>query len=204
MSIPSTHKWSAKVIRFARYHDSWQSTRTYSLQPGGYVAIGTTLFRALVSSNSQPLKVIVLDCDNTLWQGVCAEDGVLGISVTEGHRHLQEFAVEQMKSGMLICLCSKNNEKDVFQIFEQRKEMLLKREHFISWRLNWNQKSDNLKALAQELNLGLESFLLIDDNPVECAEVRINCPEVLTLQLPQKSETIPSFLNGIWPLGRAH
>jgi predicted enzyme involved in methoxymalonyl-ACP biosynthesis len=50
----------------------------------------------------------------------------------------------------------------------------------------------------------LESFLLIDDNPVECAEVRINCPEVLTLQLPQKSETIPSFLNGIWPLGRAH
>jgi FkbH-like protein/FkbM family methyltransferase len=206
--IKNVHSIGSKMVResypLREYHDSYSNQLAHiPYNPEGYVAIGTTLVRTLVSSNSQPLKVIVLDCDNTLWQGVCAEDGVLGINVTEGHRHLQEFAVEQMKSGMLICLCSKNNEKDVFQIFEQRKEMLLKREHLISWRLNWNHKSDNLKALAQELNLGLESFLLIDDNPVECAEVRINCPEVLTLQLPQKSETIPSFLNGIWPLRRA-
>ena len=169
--------------------------------PEGYAAIGTTLFQTVFKLKSKPLKVIVLDCDNTLWQGVCGEDGALGIEVTEAHRLLQELVIEQMRSGLLICLCSKNNEQDVFDVFDQRKEMVLKREHLASWRLNWNQKSNNIKALAEELNLGVESFLLLDDNPIECAEVRINCPEALTLQLPQKSEAIPSFLNGIWALG---
>lgn len=164
----------------------------------GYTAIGTMLVRALSGLQSGPLKVIALDCDNTLWQGVCAEDGVLGIKITEGHRFLQKFLIAQMKAGMLICLCSKNNEKDVFRVFDERREMVLKREHFVSCRLNWSRKSDNLKALAEELNLGLESFLLLDDNPVECAEVRISCPEVLTLRLPEESERIPTFLNGIW------
>ena len=168
----------------------------------GYAAIGSTLFRTLFSLKNEPIKVIVLDCDNTLWRGVCGEDGALGVQITEDHRSLQEFAIKQMSSGVLICLCSKNNERDVFDVFDQRKEMLLEREHLASWRLNWSRKSDNLKSLADELNLGLGSVLFIDDNPVECAEIRINCPEVLTLQLPQESEAIPSFLSAIWALGR--
>ncbi len=167
----------------------------------GYAAIGTTLFQKIFQLESKPLKVLVMDCDNTLWEGVCGEDGPLGIQLTETHRLLQEFAIEQMKCGLLICLCSKNNEKDVFDVFDQRKDMVLKREHLASWRINWNRKSDSIKALAEELNLGLESFLFIDNDPVECADVRINCPEVLTLQLPRESEAIPSFLKSIWTLG---
>ena len=171
--------------------------------PEGYAAIGTILFRTLANLRSTPLKVIALDCDNVLWQGVCGEDGPLGVRVTEAHRMLQEFVIGQMKRGLLVCLCSKNNEQDAFDVFDQQKEMVLKREHLVSWRINWNQKSDNLKALAAELKLGLDSFLFIDDNPVECAEVRIKCPEVLTLQLPAKDDAIPAFLNSIWGMSRA-
>ena len=171
--------------------------------PGGYAAIGTALIRAVYNLKRSPSKVIVLDCDNTLWKGVCGEDGPLGVQVTAPFRALQQFVVGRMNSGMLLCLCSKNNEKDALDVFDQRNDMLLKREHLVSWRINWNSKSENIKSLAKELNLGLDSFIFIDDNPVDCADVRINCPGVLTLQLPQNDELIPGFLANIWAFDHA-
>ena len=166
--------------------------------PECYAAIGTALVRTIFNLKRDPFKVIVLDCDNTLWKGVCGEDGPLGIEVTAPYRALQEFMIGQMNAGMLLCLCSKNNEKDVLDVFDQRTDMLLKREHFVSWRINWNSKSENIKSLANELNLGLDSFIFIDDNPVDCADVKINCPGVLTLQLPRNTESFSSFLNHVW------
>jgi FkbH-like protein len=142
--------------------------------------------------------VIVLDCDNTLWKGVCGEDGPFGVEVSPPYRALQEFMIGQMNDGMLLCLCSKNNEKDVLDVFDQRTDLVLKREHLVSWRINWNSKSDNIKSLAKELNLGLDSFIFIDDNPVDCADVQLNAPAVLTLQTPRDSSSIPSFLNHLW------
>jgi len=111
--------------------------------------------------------------------------------------------IDQMKAGMLLCLCSKNNEKDALEVFDRRTDMLLKREHLVAWRLNWNSKSENIKSLAKELNLGLDSFILLDDNPVECADVKINCPAVLTLQLPSSPESFARFLNHIWAFDHA-
>src|SRR5437762_6527074 len=142
----------------------------------------------LASFKRLPYKVVVLDCDHTLWKGVCGEDGPAGIAVTAPHQFLQRFVLEQMQRGALICLCSKNNEADVFAVFDERSDMVLNRRHLAGWRINWNSKSENLKSLAAEMNLPLGSFILIDDNPVECAEVKANCPGVLTLQLPQESE----------------
>jgi FkbH-like protein/FkbM family methyltransferase len=166
--------------------------------PECYAAIGTALARTLFNLERNPFKVIVLDCDGTLWKGVCGEDGPLGIEVTAPHRALQEFMIARMNAGMLLCLCSKNNEKDVEDVFDQRTDMPLKREHLVSRRLNWNSKSANVRSLAKELNLGLDGFIFVDDNPVECADVRINCPGVLTLQLPRNAESFPSFLDHIW------
>ena len=166
--------------------------------PECYAAIGTALVRTIFNLKRNPFKVIVLDCDNTLWKGVCGEDGPSGIEVTPPYRALQEFMIGQMNGGMLLCLCSKNNENDVLEVFDQRTDMLLKREHLVSWRINWNSKSANIKSLAHELNLGLDSFIFIDDNPVDCADVGINCPGVLTLQLPRDTESFSSFLNHIW------
>jgi FkbH-like protein/FkbM family methyltransferase len=170
--------------------------------PECYAAIGTALVRTIFNLKRNPFKVIVLDCDNTIWKGVCGEDGPSGIELTTPYRTLQEFMIGQMNAGMLLCLCSKNNEKDALDVFDQRTDMLLKREHFVSWRINWNSKSENIKSLANELNLGLDSFIFIDDNPVDCADVKINCPGVLTLQLPRNSESFPSFLNHIWAFDR--
>jgi FkbH-like protein len=105
---------------------------------------------------------------------------------------LQEFIIRQQAAGKLICLCSKNQEEDVFAVFDQHPDMLLQRHHLVNWRINCRSKSENLKSLAAELQLGLDSFIFIDDNPVECAEVRANCPEVLTLQLPEQCDRIPT------------
>ncbi len=169
----------------------------------GYAAIGTELVRTLFNLRGNPYKVIVLDCDNTLWRGVCGEDGCLGVEVTPSHRILQEFMIAQMAAGMLLCLCSRNNEKDVLEVFDRRTDMLLKREHLVSWRINWSSKSENLKSLARELNLGLDSFIFIDDSPLECAEVKAHCPGVLTLQSPADPGLLPAFLSHIWAFDHA-
>ncbi len=144
-------------------------------------------------------KVIVLDCDNTLWKGVCGESGPFGIELDAPHLALQQFMLAQHAAGQLLCLCSKNSEADVENVFTHRPEMPLKREHIIARRINWQSKSENLISLASELHLGLDSFIFVDDNPLECAEVQANCPDVLTLQLPEKTERIPRFLQHAWP-----
>jgi HAD superfamily phosphatase (TIGR01681 family) len=193
---------SASLLRQYPVKDYYDSHSHYvghiPYTPDCYAAIGTALVRTIFNLKRDPFKVILLDCDNTLWKGVCGEDGPLGIEVTTPYRVLQEFMIGQMNAGMLLCLCSKNNEKDVLDVFDQRTDMLLKREHLVSWRINWNSKSENIKSLAYELNLGLDSFIFIDDNPVDCADVKINCPDVLTLQLPQNTESFDAFLNHIW------
>ena len=84
---------------------------------------------------------------------------------------------------MLLALASKNEEPDVAEVF-RRSEMVLRREDFVAWKINWEPKSQNIAALAKELELGLDSFIFLDDNPVECADVQGNCPAVTTLQLP--------------------
>lgn len=167
-----------------------------------FASLGTAIARKLFTLRSTPHKVIVLDCDQTLWKGVCGEDGPLGIELDPPRQALQEFMVAQHDLGMLICLCSKNNEADVVEVYERRSDLLLRREHIVAWRVNWQAKSENLKSLAEELNLGLDSFIFIDDNPVECAEVRANCPEVLTLQLPVIEADIPRFLKHVWAFDR--
>lgn len=171
--------------------------------PEGYAAIGTALYRTLFGLKRRPFKVIVLDCDNTLWKGACGEDGARGVELSPPYRALQSFMLERMRAGMLLALCSKNNEQDVLDVFEQRADMVLRREHLVAWRINWAGKAENLRALARELDLGLDSFVFLDDNPVECAEVRARCPEVLTLQLPQEAAQLPAFLEHAWAFDQA-
>ena len=147
--------------------------------------------------------MIILDCDNTLWKGVVGEEGTAGISIPPALRDLQQFMVELSSKGFLLCLCSKNDEPDVLDVLERRPDMVLKREHLVSWRINWQPKSENIRSLAGELNLGLDSFIFVDDNPLECAEVRSQCPEVLTLRLPVEAEITP-FLDHVWAFDRFH
>lgn len=164
-------------------------------------SLGTVIARKIYSAKSLPYKVIVLDCDQTLWKGVCGEDGAEGIIVDPYRKQLQEFVLEQQSSGMLLCLCSKNNEDDVNEALK-RPDMLIKPEHIAASRINWERKSENLESLARELQLGLDSFIFIDDNPIECMEVKARCPEILTLCLPENDENIPLYLKNIWAFDR--
>jgi FkbH-like protein len=160
--------------------------------------MGTMIARRFYRIHTPPHKVIVLDCDNTLWQGVCGEDGASGVSVGPAYRALQEFIISQRDAGMLVCLCSKNNEEDVWRVFEKNPGMILKREHFVSSRINWQPKSENLRSLSAELQLGVDSFIFLDDSAVECAEVEARCPEVLTFQLPDNTADFQRFLSHVW------
>ncbi|MGI9543939.1 MAG: FkbM family methyltransferase [Cyclobacteriaceae bacterium] len=163
-----------------------------------FAALGSTVARKFYSLHSTPRKVIVLDCDNTLWKGVVGEEGVQGVTIDEEYKFLHDFMIQQTKEGMILCLCSKNAEQDVLDIFQQRDDMLLSLDHIVAHKINWEAKSDNIKILAQELNLGLDSFIFIDDNAMETAEVSAACPSVLTFTLPQDPLKIPEFLKNIW------
>ena len=163
-----------------------------------FAALATMIARHFNARKRPAPKAIVLDCDQTLWAGVCGEDGPTGIELTAPHRALQEFMRAQKSAGRLLCLCSKNSPEDVQAVFERHAEMPLKLADFAATRINWLPKSENLKALARELNLGVESLVLVDDSPVECAEVQANCPGALALQLPTQPEQIPQFLQHCW------
>jgi HAD superfamily phosphatase (TIGR01681 family) len=140
-----------------------------------YAALGTALVRRVHNLTHPPYKVIALDCDDTLWKGICGEDGPTGIALDEPRRQLQQFMLKQRQAGMLLTMASKNNEPDVIEAFERNPGMPLELDHFVAWRINWESKADNLAALAKELNLGLDSFIFVDDNPKECAEVESSC-----------------------------
>lgn len=163
-----------------------------------FVALATLLARRIAVLVKPPYKVIAIDCDNTLWKGVCGEDGANGIELTPGHLELQKTLVRQHEAGMLLCLCSKNNPADVEAVFRAHPDMPLREEHLICSRVNWSPKSANLKSLSEELELSLDSFVFLDDSPMECAEVRAHCPSVLTLQIPQAQEQIAGFLDHVW------
>ncbi len=163
-----------------------------------YAAAGTLIARKIVSIMSNPFKVIALDCDNTLWKGICGEDGALGVVIDEPYLELQKYIIQKHDEGMLIVLCSKNNEADVWEVFDNNPNMLLKKHHLTAWQINWEPKSGNLLQLAAELNLGIDSFIFIDDSLVECHEVTQNRPEVLTIQLPENIKQLPYYLKHIW------
>lgn len=163
-----------------------------------FSALAIMIIRKIRSVKGYPYKVVVLDCDDTLWSGICGEAGYEGIELTEENKYLQEFMLRQVEAGMLVCLCSRNNESDVIEVFEKRQDMILKIEHLACWRINWEAKSENLAYLAQKLGLGLDSFIFIDDSPYECAEVASALPEVTVIQLPADKKEIPSFLERMW------
>jgi FkbH-like protein len=171
--------------------------------PEYFVALATAIARRIHAISSRPYKVVALDCDDTLWAGICGEDGPENVELDEPRRALQEFMAARREEGMLLALCSKNNEEDVIETFRAHPGMPLRLEDFAARRINWERKDANLAALAAELELGLDSFILVDDNPKECNEAQAGAPEVLALPLPADPAAIPEFLKHVWAFDRA-
>lgn len=152
-------------------------------------------------------KVLALDLDNTLWGGTIGEDGMAGIKLGHEypgvfHRELQRAALDIARRGVLIVLLSKNNPEDALQVLDEHPGMLLRREHIAGMRINWEPKVDNLIALAEELNLGLESFVVLDDSPFERASIRRALPQVTVPELGDDPSTYSEVLRGLPSLER--
>lgn len=136
-----------------------------------------------------PKKVLVLDLDNTLWGGVVADDGLEGIEIGdtsprgEAFKAFQKYIASLKQRGILLAVCSKNDHAKAAEAFEKHPEMVLRMHDFVSLKANWEPKSDNLRQMAVELNLGLDSFVFVDDNPAEIEIVRQFAPEVTTILL---------------------
>jgi len=147
-------------------------------------------------------KVIALDVDNTLWGGIVGEDGFDGIAL--GHEYpgnaylaFQRRLLDFQQRGFILVLCSKNNSADVQQVLNTHPHQVLKPEHFAAMRINWDPKTDNLVALAEELNLGLDSFIFVDDSDYECALVRRELPQVEVVQTPARPVEVPYCLDQV-------
>ena len=165
-----------------------------------YDFLATLCVRYLQRKLETPKKVVVLDCDNTLWRGVVGELGPEGIDFDPVHHLLHKKLNTLAENGMLLCLCSKNEPEDVWAVFDQRSDFGLRRDQFVASKINWMPKGQNIQELAKSLNLGLDSFVFLDDNPVECAEVRATCPTVLTLQWNQENAFADRLIDHLWEL----
>jgi FkbH-like protein len=168
-----------------------------------FVSLATAIARKIHALSHSPFKVIALDCDDTLWRGICGEDGPQGIALDLPRRALQEFMAARRREGMLLAMCSKNNQGDVLETFRAHPEMPLHLEDFAASRINWESKGSNLASLAADLDLALDSFILVDDNPKECSEAQSEASAILALPLPPEAAEIPEFLRHIWAFDRA-
>lgn len=190
---------AAELYEVSSVHDEYGDTIGHLPYTDEYlVAVGTYIARTAESIWAAPRKVIVLDCDNTLWQGVCGEDGADGVVLTEAHLWLQRFMLRQRANGRLLCLCSRNNEADVLAVFAGREDMVLRIDDVTGQRIGWGPKPDAVEALADELGLALNSFVFVDDDPVECEMMRTRLPDVTVVQVPREPELIVGSLAHEW------
>ena len=180
------HDINALAARFGT--ERWfDPTRWYSYKipttPAASYEMSRSLSALVCAALGRVKKVLILDLDNTLWGGVIGDDGLDRIQigretpVAEAHAAFQEYCLALRERGILLAVCSKNDEKVARSGFGHP-ESVLKLEHFAAFKANWNPKHENIKEIASELNLGLDSFVLVDDNPAERALVAAQLPMV--------------------------
>lgn len=165
--------------------------------------IADQIERILLAHQGVRKKCLLLDLDNTLWGGVVGELGANGIelsAVKEGSRFkdFQQRIKEMKEAGVILGIVSKNNWDDIREVFATNKNMVLKEEDFAAIKVNWKDKIDNIKEIAGDLNIGLESMVFIDDNPVEREAVKQLIPEITVPDFPKDTTGLESFIKQVW------
>ncbi len=148
-------------------------------------------------------KCLIVDLDNTIWGGVLGEDGPEGIQLGGGYpgnvfKDFQKDILELSEKGIIIAVCSKNNEEDVLNFFQNHHEQILNTSHFSCMKINWYEKVANIKMIAEELNIGRDSIVFIDDNPVEQDFVRRTFPEIIVPEFPSQPYKLKLFFKNIY------
>jgi FkbH-like protein len=169
----------------ARWHDPalWHRSKQ-EVAPTAAPLYGDLVGRLLAARQGRSYKCLVLDLDNTLWGGVIGDDGMEGIVLGQGsplgeaYAAFQDYARELTRRGVILAVCSKNDEANALEPFDSHPEMVLRRGDIASFVANWSDKAGNIRAIAEELNIGLDSLVFIDDNPFERNLVRQELPMV--------------------------
>ena len=166
----------------------WQTMRM-PIAADCLVHLATEWLRFLHPLTGKVCKALVVALDNTLWGGVVGEVGTAGIQCGmefpgSAYRDLQRALLDLQRRGILLAVCSKNNLSDAMEALRNHPGLLLRPEHFSALRINWSQKSENLREIAAELNIGTDAIAFLDDNPVERHQVRLELPEVTVIDLP--------------------
>jgi FkbH-like protein len=162
-------------------------------------ALGEELGRAV----GRVKKVLVVDADDTLWGGIVGEDGAAGIRLSDkswpgnAYHAFQRQLLSLRDRGVLLALASKNDPEAVHEILDHHPACLLKREHFAAMRVGWGPKSDAIRSMAEELKLGVDAFVFVDDSAVELAEVASGLPSVLCVRMPKEAARVPHVIGTI-------
>jgi FkbH-like protein len=163
---------------------------------------GILLGRTIVAARRSPRKCVILDCDNTLWGGIIGEDGLDGIYLGEefpgsAYRDFQKLLLHWRQQGVLLAIASKNNEADVFEVFDRHQGMVLKRSHISAAQIHWRPKAESIPLIAKALNIGIDAFVFIDDSLMEIEYMRQAHPQVCSVQLPEEPAEIVSTLQNL-------
>ncbi|HVU45538.1 MAG TPA: HAD-IIIC family phosphatase, partial [Terracidiphilus sp.] len=178
-----------------RFWDMWKTFCSLDVLP----AIAQNLVDVLLATRGRGVKCVVLDLDNTLWGGVIGDDGLDGISLNahgdgEAWYRLQLFLRELHRRGILLAVCSKNDERNALLPFESHPEMVLRREDITVFKANWQDKAENIREIREILNIGFDSMVFLDDNPFERNLVRSLVPGVIVPDLPEDPSEYVRFL----------
>lgn len=169
---------------------------------GFHLSLAIAVSRVVDRWTRPPFKVVAVDADYTLWEGACAETPPGALRVGPGRARFHEALLRLRRQGMLLCLVTKNDPRDVSAAFAGIPSPLSMAD-FVTVAAGWEPKSTLLAAVAADLDLDLASFVYLDDNPAECAEVRAAAPEVLTVRFPQRDEDVAGLLAHLWPFDTA-
>ena len=183
--------------------DLWRRAKQ-EIAPTAGPFFGDMVGRLLAARLGRSFKCLVLDLDNTLWGGVIGDDGMEGIvlgqgsPLGEGYTAFQDYALNLSRRGVILAVCSKNDEANALEPFLRHPEMTLKRGDIAAFVANWSDKPANIKAIASELNIGLDSLVFVDDSPVERALVRQELPMVA---VPEVSDDPLGYIRAISDAG---
>jgi FkbH-like protein len=191
----------AAAVGLQNWHDptQWHSAKL-PFAPELVPLYADLVARTVAAIRGKTRKCLVLDLDNTLWGGVIGDDGLEGIKLGQGSAEgeaflaIQRMALEYRARGILLAVCSKNEDAIARQPFREHPDMLLKEDHIAAFQANWLDKASALRSIAEQLNIGIDSLVFLDDNPFEREQVRRELPLVGIPELPTEPALFPRTL----------
>lgn len=207
-SLKNSHRFELSQLIYEIGRKNFYSEKMWYLGSVPYSIKGITALSEAIDDYITKLtanrkKVLILDLDNTLWGGVLGEEGVQGITLGTSligatYRDSQKRIKEIMELGVLLAIISKNNPEEIDALFAENSQMVLQKDDFVAIYANWEAKTVNVLKLAEQINLGLDSFVFLDDNEVEREAIRRNLPQVVVADFPKDVSNLPKTIKEIY------